>query len=82
MENTVYAERKEYSIENYQWGAGISERSVGRIMKKDVGLCPYKKVIEPLLSNDQKIKRSNGKTFANCLRTNFRRGHVDNFLFR
>ena len=40
----------------------ISERSVRRIMKKDLGLRPYKKVIEPLLSNDQKIKR---KKFAN-----------------
>ena len=34
---------------------GISERNVRRIMKNDLGLCPYKKVIEPLLSNDQKI---------------------------
>ena len=40
----------------------ISERSVRRTMKNDLGLRPYKKVIVPLLSNDQKIKQ---KKFAN-----------------
>ena len=54
-----YAQRKEYQLENYQWSADISERSVRRIMKKDLGLRLYKKIIEPLLSNDQKIKRKN-----------------------
>ena len=35
----------------------ISERSVRRILKVDLGLCPYQKIIEPALSNDQRIKR-------------------------
>ena len=36
---------------------GISATSVRRILKVDLGLKPYKKVIEPSLSDDQKIKR-------------------------
>ncbi|CAF5208792.1 unnamed protein product [Rotaria magnacalcarata] len=35
----------------------ISERSVRKILKNDLGLHPYKKVVGPLLSDDQKIKR-------------------------
>ena len=48
----------------------ISQKSVRRIIKNDLELRPYKIVIEPLLSNDQKIKR---KKFANWVRTNFRK---------
>ena len=47
-------------------------------MEKDLGLRPYKKVIEPLLSNDQKIQR---KKFANWLRTNFRKEDTLRILF-
>ena len=47
-------------------------------MKNDLGLRPYKKVIEPLLSNDQKIKR---KKFANWVRTNFRNEDTMRILF-
>ena len=32
----------------------ISERSIRRILKVDLGLRPYKKIIEPALSDDQK----------------------------
>ena len=60
--------RKRVSIRKLSMDLRISERSVRRIMKNDVGLCPYKKVIEPLLSNDQKVKQ---KKFANWVRTNF-----------
>ena len=56
----------------------ISERSVRRIMKKDLGLRPYKKVIEPLLSDDQKNKR---QKFANWFRTNFRKEDTTRILF-
>ena len=38
---------------------GISATIVRRILKIDLGLKPYKKVIEPSLSDDQKIKRKN-----------------------
>ena len=47
-------------------------------MKNDLELRPYKKVIEPLLSNDQKIKR---QKFANWVRTNFRKEHTMRILF-
>ena len=47
-------------------------------MKKDLGFRPYKKVIELLLSNNQKIKR---KKFVNWLRTNFRKEDTVRILF-
>ncbi len=56
----------------------ISERSVRRIIKNDLGLYPYKKVIEPLLSDDQKLKR---KQFVNWVRTNFRKEDTLKILF-
>ena len=43
-------------LENYQSSTGISEKSVWRIMKNDLGRRTYKKVIEPLLSNNQTEK--------------------------
>ena len=49
---------------------GISATSVRRILKVDLELKPCKKVIEPSLSDDQKIKR---KRFANWVRNNFRK---------
>ena len=39
---------------------------------------PYKKVIEPSLSDDQKIKR---KKFANWVRNNFRKEETMRMLF-
>ncbi|CAM4980305.1 unnamed protein product [Rotaria socialis] len=56
----------------------ISERSVRRILKNDLGLRPYKKIAEPALSDDQKIKR---KQFANWVRTNFRKEETLKILF-
>ena len=54
--------KKRVSARKQSMELDISERSIRRIMEKDLGLRPYKKVIEPLLSNDQKIER---KKFAN-----------------
>ena len=48
----------------------ISRTSVRRILKNDIGLRLYKKIIESSPSNDQRVKR---KKFANWLRTNFRK---------
>ena len=57
---------------------GISATSVRRILKVDLGLKPYKKVIEPSLSDYQKIKR---KKFANWVRNNFRKEETMRILF-
>lgn len=57
---------------------GISETSVRRILKDDLGLKSYKIIIESFLSDDQKIKR---KRFANWVRTNFRKEDTLRILF-
>ena len=51
--------KKRVSAQKLSMDLRISERSVLRTMKNDLGLRPYKKVIESLLSNDQKIKWKN-----------------------
>ena len=56
----------------------ISQRSVRRIMKNDLGPRSYNVVIELLLSDDQKIEQ---KKFANWLRTNFRKEDTMRILF-
>lgn len=56
----------------------ISDRSVRRILKDNLGLRPYKKIIEPALSDDQKIKR---KQFVNWVRTHFRKEETLKILF-
>ncbi|CAF1315268.1 unnamed protein product [Rotaria sp. Silwood1] len=56
----------------------ISERSVRRILKEDLGLRPYKKRIEPLLTNTHKAKRI---MFANWIRHNFRKEETMRILF-
>ena len=57
---------------------GVSATSVRRILKIDLGLHPYKKIIEPSLSDDHKVKR---KRFANWVRTNFRKEDTLKILF-
>ena len=47
-------------------------------MKNELELRTYKKVIEPLLFNDQKIKR---EKVANWVRTNFRKEDIMRILF-
>jgi hypothetical protein len=50
----------------------------GEYQKIDLELKPYKKEIEPLLSDDQKIKR---KKFANWARNNFQKEETMRILF-
>jgi transposase len=57
---------------------GISRRSVQRILQSDLGCRPYKKIIEPFLTDDHKIKR---KKFANWIRTNFKKEQTMKILF-
>ena len=71
--------KKRVSARKLSMELGISESSVRRRMKNDLERRPYKKVIEPLLSNDRKIKRR--KTFANWIRTNFRKENTMKILF-
>ena len=56
----------------------ISRTSVRRILKEDLHLRSYKKVIEPLLTDEQKAKR---KKFSNWVRTNFRKEDTMKILF-
>ena len=70
--------KKRISSQRLSMELGISDRSVRRIVKNDLELRSYKIVIEPLLSNDQKIKRT---IFANRVRTNFRKENTMRILF-
>ncbi len=70
--------KKGVSARKLSMELGISATSVRRILKIDLGLKPYKMVIEPSLSDDQKIKR---KQFTNWVRTNFRKEDTLKILF-
>ena len=41
----------------------ISATSVRRILKNDLALKPYRKIVEPALSNDQKLKLFSDEKF-------------------
>ena len=56
----------------------ISERSVWRILKDDLNLKPYKKIVQPQLSDIHKAKRVQ---FANWIRNNFRKEDMMRILF-
>ena len=59
---------------------GISDGSVRRIVKNDLGPRPHKIVIEPLVSDDQGIKR---KKICKLDSDQFsKRRHRDNSLLR
>ena len=70
--------KKRVSARKLSMELDISDRSVRRILKNDLGLHPYKKIIEPALSDDQKVKR---KQFSNWVRTNFRKEATLKILF-
>ncbi|CAF2015007.1 unnamed protein product, partial [Rotaria magnacalcarata] len=70
--------KKRVSARKLSMELGISATSVRRILKIDLGLKPYKKVVEPSLSDDQKLKQ---KKFANCVRNNFRKEETMRILF-
>ena len=57
---------------------GISATNVRRILKIDLELKFYKKIIEPSLFDDEKIK---WKQFANWIRTNFGKEDTLKILF-
>ena len=70
--------KKRVSARKIAMELDISERSVRRIMKSDLGLYPYEKIWEPLLSDDHRVKR---KKFTNWVRTNFRKEGTMRILF-
>jgi inhibitor of nuclear factor kappa-B kinase subunit alpha len=57
---------------------GISRTSMQRILRSDLGLRPYKKIREPMLTDEHKDKC---KKFANWIRTNFRKEETMKILF-
>ncbi|CAF1949018.1 unnamed protein product [Rotaria magnacalcarata] len=56
----------------------ISRTSARRILRDDLGCRPYKYLVEPALTQEHKEKR---KTFANWIRTNFRKQETVKILF-
>ena len=56
----------------------ISRISVWRILKNDIGLRSYNKIMEPSLSDDQRVK---WKNLQIILRTNFRKENTIEILF-
>jgi len=56
----------------------ISRTSVRRILTIDLGCRAYKKRIEPLMTDGQKLKR---KKFANWIRTNYKKEETLRILF-
>lgn len=70
--------RKKVSTRKLAIDLSMSRTSIQRILKSDLGLRAYKKIIEPRLTDEQKIKR---KQFANWVRNNFRKEQTMNILF-
>jgi hypothetical protein len=70
--------KKRVSVRKLSNELDISQTSIRRILKNDLGYHPYKKIIEPLLTDAHKTKR---KKFANWVRTNFRKEQTMKILF-
>jgi hypothetical protein len=69
---------KRMSVRKLSSELDIFQTSIRRILKNDLGYHPYKKIIESLLTDAQKIER---KKFANWVRTNFRKEQTMKILF-
>jgi inhibitor of nuclear factor kappa-B kinase subunit alpha len=70
--------KKTMSVRKLSNELNISRTSIHRILTDDLGYYPYKKVIEPFLTDAHKAKR---KKFANWVRTNFRKEQTMKILF-
>ncbi|CAF1514216.1 unnamed protein product [Rotaria sordida] len=66
------------STRKLAFALGMSRRSAQRILQDDLGCQPYKRLIEPALTEEHKEKR---KKFANWIRTNFRKQETLKILF-
>ncbi|CAF3687714.1 unnamed protein product, partial [Rotaria socialis] len=69
---------KTMSVRKLSNDLDISQKSIRRILRNDLGYYPYKKIIEPLLTDAQKIER---KKFANWVRTNFQKEQTMRIIF-
>ena len=70
--------KKRVSIRKLTSELNISNTSVHRILQKDLGYRPYKKRIEPFLTDTEKAKRMK---FANWVRHNYRKEDTLRILF-
>ena len=70
--------KKGVSIRKLAGELDVSNGSVARILKQDLGYCPYKKRAEPALTDFEKSKRMK---FANWMRPNFRKEDTLRILF-
>ena len=70
--------KKKVSLRKLAGELDISKSTVQRILKNDLGYRPYKKRIEPLLTDKDKEKRIK---FANWIRHNFRKEKTLRILF-
>ena len=70
--------RKRISARKLSKELKISRTSIQRILKEDLGCFPYKRVVQPLLTDAHKAER---KRFANWVRTNFRKEATMRILF-
>jgi hypothetical protein len=70
--------KKRLSVRKLSNDLNISQISINRILKIDLGYRPYKKIIEPFLTDAHKAGR---KKFANWVRTNFRKEQTMKILF-
>lgn len=70
--------KKKVSLRKLAGELEISKTTVQRILKNDLGYRPYKKRIEPLLTDNDKEKRMK---FANWIRHNFRKEKTLRILF-
>ena len=71
-------EREKVSSRKLALKLDISRTSARRILREDLGCRPYKTLIEPVISDQNKEKR---KQFANWIRTNFRKDETLKILF-
>ena len=78
IKNRLKRKKKPISTRKLANELDISQPSVYRVLKDDLQLRSYKKVVQPLLSDDHKEKRVK---FANWIRNNYRKADTMRILF-
>ena len=70
--------KKQVSVRVLARDLDISKTSIHRILKNDLRLRPYKRILQPLLTDKHKEKR---KKFSNWVRNNYRKEDTMRILF-